>query len=146
MASSDAGLFLLKNDSCGGILFYMKIAHIGFTVSDIAKTKEMYTKALGPIGISIQMEGHGYVGYGAGGANLLWLGESSEKHNVIAKDVHVAFLADKKEDVDAFYSAGIGAGFKDNGAPGIREHYSTNYYAAFLLDNDGNNIEVVYFL
>ncbi len=124
----------------------MKIAHIGFTVSDITKTKEMYTKALAPIGISIQMEGHGYVGFGASGSNLLWLGEKSERHSVVATDVHVAFLADQKDDVDAFYKAGIDAGFQDNGAPGVRAQYSPNYYAAFLIDNDGNNIEVVSFV
>lgn len=127
-------------------ILYMKIAHIGFTVSDIEKTKEMYTKALTPLGISIQMEGDGYIGYGSDGSNLLWLGEPSEKHTKVATDIHVAFLADKQEDVDAFYTAGLEAGFIDNGAPGIRESYAPNYYAAFLLDNDGNNIEVVYFV
>lgn len=124
----------------------MKIAHIGFTVSDIQKTREIYVKALSPIGLSIQMEGDGYVGFGSDGSNLLWLGEASEKHIKVATDIHVAFLADKQEDVDAFYKAGLEAGFIDNGAPGIREHYASNYYAAFLLDNDGNNIEVVYFV
>ena len=124
----------------------MKIAHIGFTVSDIQKTKEMYTKALTPLGLSVQMEGEGYVGFGSDGSNLLWLGKISDKHSIIAKDIHVAFLAKKQEDVDAFYKAGLEAGFTDNGAPGIREHYAPNYYAAFLLDKDGNNIEVVYFV
>lgn len=123
----------------------MQLAHIGFTVSDITKVKEMYSKALSPLGLSIQMEGHGYVGFGSNGSNLLWLGEPSEKHSVVAKDIHVAFLGDTKEAVDAFYKAGLEAGFKDNGAPGIREHYAPNYYAAFLIDNDGNNIEAVCF-
>jgi catechol 2,3-dioxygenase-like lactoylglutathione lyase family enzyme len=124
----------------------MKIAHVGFTVSDITSAKEMYTKGLAPVGLSVQMEGYGYVGFGGEGSNLLWLGEPSEKHAVPATDVHVAFLADKKDAVDAFYHAGITAGFTDNGAPGIREQYAPNYYAAFLLDKDGNNIEVVFFV
>lgn len=124
----------------------MKIAHIGFTVSNIQKTKEMYTKALATLGLSLQMEGYGYVGFGENGSNLLWLGEPSEKHTEVAKDVHIAFLANKQEDVDAFYKVGLEAGFKDNGAPGIREQYAPNYYAAFLLDNDGNNIEAVCFI
>ncbi len=122
------------------------LAHIGFTVSDIIKTKEMYTKALAPLGLSMQMEGEGYVGFGKDGSNALWLGGASEKHSVVSKDVHVAFLAPSKDAVDAFYKEGIEAGFTDNGAPGIREHYSPNYYAAFLLDADGNNIEAVYFV
>jgi catechol 2,3-dioxygenase-like lactoylglutathione lyase family enzyme len=124
----------------------MKIAHIGFTVSNIQKTKEMYTRALTPLGLSVQMEGEGYVGFGLDGSNLLWLGEPNEKHTSTATDIHVAFLANKQEDVDTFYKAGLEADFKDNGAPGIREHYAPNYYAAFLLDKDGNNIEAVYFV
>lgn len=124
----------------------MNIAHIGFTVSNIQKTKDMYSKALAPLGLSVQMEGEGYVGFGKDDSNLLWLGETSEKHTKVATDIHIAFLADNQEDVDAFYKAGLEAGFKDNGAPGIREHYAPNYYAAFLLDTDGNNIEAVYFI
>jgi catechol 2,3-dioxygenase-like lactoylglutathione lyase family enzyme len=141
-----ATIFLFFVGYVYATILYMKIAHIGFTVSDIQKTREMYVKALSPIGLSIQMEGDGYVGFGADDSNLLWLGELNEKHSVIAKDIHVAFLADKQEDVDAFYRAGLEAGFIDNGAPGIRDHYAPNYYAAFLLNNDGNNIEVVHFI
>ena len=124
----------------------MKIAHIGFTVSDIKKTKEMYSKALLPVGLSIQMEGHGYIGFGSEGSNIVWLGEASEKHNTVAKDIHIAFEVNSREEVDAFYTSGLLSGFTDNGAPGIREHYVHNYYAAFLLDNDGNNVEVVCFV
>jgi catechol 2,3-dioxygenase-like lactoylglutathione lyase family enzyme len=122
------------------------LAHIGFTVSDLIKAKEMYTKALAPLGLSVQMEGEGYIGFGQGGSNALWLGGASEKHAIASKDVHVAFLAPSKEAVDAFYKEGMRAGFTDNGAPGIREHYAPNYYAAFLLDADGNNIEAVCFV
>jgi catechol 2,3-dioxygenase-like lactoylglutathione lyase family enzyme len=121
------------------------LAHMGFTVADIEKTKAMYTKALAPLGLTIQMEGPGHVGFGAEGDSYLWLGAPSEKHNIPATDVHVCFSAKTRTDVDAFYKAGIEAGFKDNGAPGIREMYSPNYYAAFLIDNDGNNIEAVCF-
>ena len=62
--------------------------------------------------------------------------------------VHVAFVADSREQVDAFHRAGIEAGYRDNGAPGVREQYSSEaggrYYAAFLLDPDGNNVEALY--
>jgi catechol 2,3-dioxygenase-like lactoylglutathione lyase family enzyme len=121
------------------------LAHIGFTVSDIEKTKAMYTKALAPLGLSIQMEGGGYVGYGKEGDNFLWLGALSENHPTVPTDIHICFSATSRAQVDAFYKAGIEAGFKDNGAPGIREMYAPNYYAAFLYDNDGNNIEAVCF-
>jgi catechol 2,3-dioxygenase-like lactoylglutathione lyase family enzyme len=124
----------------------MNIAHIGFTVSNLLMTKEMYTKALAPLGITVQSEGNGYVSFGSKGAPFLWLGEAHEKHTIIAKDIHVAFSAQTKEEVDAFYQAGSDAGFKDNGAPGIRTEYAPNYYGAFLLDDDGNNIEAVTFL
>jgi catechol 2,3-dioxygenase-like lactoylglutathione lyase family enzyme len=57
--------------------------------------------------------------------------------------LHVAFRADTRAIVDAFYKAAIGAGGKDNGAPGLRPHYHANYYGAFVLDPDGHNIEAV---
>ena len=62
--------------------------------------------------------------------------------------IHIGFLARTREEVDAFHAAGLAAGYRDNGAPGVREHYSSEagglYYAAFLLDPDGNNIEAVH--
>jgi catechol 2,3-dioxygenase-like lactoylglutathione lyase family enzyme len=57
--------------------------------------------------------------------------------------IHVAFVAPSRAGVDAFYRAALAAGGKDNGPPGLRQHYHTNYYAAFVLDPDGNNIEAV---
>ena len=117
------------------------IAHIGFAVRDIEKTKEMYVQALEPLGMSIQMEGHGYVGFGKDGDNYFWVGSTNDQHPVAPTDIHVCFNASSRAAVDAFYKAGIEAGFKDNGAPGIRELYSPTYYAAFMFDNDGNNIE-----
>ncbi len=121
------------------------IAHIGFTVKDIEKTRAMYTKALAPLGLSIQMEGGGFVGYGKEGNNFLWLGAPNEKHTTVPTDIHICFSASTRSAVDEFYKAGLDAGFTDNGAPGIREMYAPNYYAAFLFDNDGNNIEAVCF-
>ncbi len=122
------------------------IQHIGFTVKNIETTKEMYKQALSPLGLGVQMEGHGYVGFGKDGNNELWLGVPNERHKDVAKDVHVCFGVSSKEMVDQFYSQGLAAGFTDNGAPGIREHYAPNYYAAFLIDADGNNIEAVHFI
>lgn len=121
------------------------LAHIGFTVHDIERSKEMYTKALAPLGLSIQMEGHGYVGFGKDGDNCFWIGSSYEKHPTVPTDIHVCFSAPSRGAVEEFYKAGLAAGFRDNGAPGIREMYAPNYYAAFLFDNNGNNIEAVCF-
>ncbi len=124
------------------------IDHIGIPVSDVARATEFYLKALAPLGIGIVMEvsaeetgGGASVGFGAQGKPFFWIGESfrpeSESH------VHVAFAARSRAEVDAFYAAAIAAGGKDNGRPGLRPHYHANYYAAFVLDADGNNIEAV---
>ena len=99
-----------------------------------------------PLGIGIIIEvtaeqtgGEPAVGFGKDQKPFFWLGaeESSGK-------VHVAFLADDRKTVDAFYKAAIAAGGRDNGGPGIREDYHPNYYAAFVFDPDGHNIEAVY--
>ncbi len=89
------------------------------------------------------MEGHGYVGFGQEGTSCFWVGVANERHTTVPTDIHVCFTASSRANVDAFYKAGLEVGFKDNGAPGIREMYSPTYYAAFLIDNDGNNIEAV---
>ena len=64
-------------------------------------------------------------------------------HRLQLPPIHVAFVARTREAVDAFHRAALAAGGKDNGAPGLRPHYHANYYAAFVLDPDGNNIEAV---
>ena len=87
----------------------------------------------------------------------IWEGENgAQLANLVVTDgepttsgpVHIAFVADSRELVNAFYRAGIDAGARDNGAPGVREQYSSpeggGYYAAFLLDPDGNNVEAVH--
>ena len=122
------------------------IDHIGLPVADIARATEFYLKALGPLGISIVMQvsaedtGHGAaVGFGANGKPFFWIGEGERQ----VGHVHVAFAADSRSAVDAFYAAALAAGAKDNGPPGLRPHYHANYYGAFVLDPDGNNIEAV---
>jgi catechol 2,3-dioxygenase-like lactoylglutathione lyase family enzyme len=122
------------------------IDHIGMPVADIARATEFYLRALGPLGISIVMEvsaedtGRGAaVGFGANGKPFFWIGEGER----LGGHVHVAFVADSRAAVDAFYAAALAAGAKDNGPPGLRPHYHANYYGAFVLDPDGNNIEAV---
>jgi catechol 2,3-dioxygenase-like lactoylglutathione lyase family enzyme len=123
------------------------IDHIGMPVSDIARATAFYLKALAPLGISIVMEvsaeetGAGAaVGFGSDGKPIFWIGEAP---GLVGGHVHVALAADHRAEVDAFYSAAIAAGGKDNGPPGLRPHYHANYYGAFVLDPDGNNIEAV---
>jgi len=123
------------------------IDHIGMPVSDLARATAFYLEALRPLGISMMMEvsaeqtGNGAaVGFGAEGKPFFWMGEGTvpkESH------AHVAFTAGSRAEVDAFYQAALAAGGKDNGAPGLRPHYHANYYGAFVLDPDGNNVEAV---
>ena len=115
------------------------IDHTGVTVSDVAKSKPFYRAALGPLGYGIVMEFEGAVGFGVPPKPDFWIGEG--KPNV--PPIHVAFRADSRTQVDAFYKAAMAAGGRDNGAPGPRPHYHANYYGAFVLDPDGHNIEAV---
>ena len=123
------------------------IDHIGFPVSDYAKSKDFYTQALAPLGYTLVMEVGADVtesrapaaGFGAGGKPDFWIGGEGG----LEKPVHIAILAKDRNSVDAFHRAALAAGGKDNGAPGLRPHYHANYYGAFVLDPDGHNIEAV---
>ena len=116
------------------------IDHTGFGVSDYAASKAFYERALAPLGISLIMEVmEAAAGFGSGGKPIFWL----EERRTPVTEVHVAFLAKDRATVDAFHAAGLGAGGKDNGAPGVRATYHPNYYGAYVLDPDGNNIEAV---
>jgi catechol 2,3-dioxygenase-like lactoylglutathione lyase family enzyme len=123
------------------------IDHMGMPVSDIARSTDFFLKALKPLGIAIVMQvsaeesGHGAaVGFGSAGKPFFWIGEGETPGG---SHVHVAFAAANRPDVDAFYEAAIAAGGKDNGKPGLRPEYHADYYGAFVLDPDGNNIEAV---
>jgi catechol 2,3-dioxygenase-like lactoylglutathione lyase family enzyme len=120
--------------------------HIGFGVSDITRSKAFYTNALAPLGYGIVMEvtpqqsgGYTGVGFGANRKPSFWIG--SGEH--LQGRLHVAFVANDRAAVDAFYQAAMAAGGRDNGAPGLRPHYHPNYYGAFVLDPDGHNVEAV---
>jgi catechol 2,3-dioxygenase-like lactoylglutathione lyase family enzyme len=122
------------------------IDHIGLRVSDVTRATEFYLKALAPLGIAIVMEvsaeetGHGAaVGFGADGKPFFWIGAGEGRSGPL----HVAFAAASRNAVDAFYRSALKAGGKDNGPPGLRPHYHADYYAAFVFDLDGNNIEAV---
>jgi catechol 2,3-dioxygenase-like lactoylglutathione lyase family enzyme len=123
------------------------IDHVGFPVSDYARSKAFYEKALAPLGYTLIMEvgpehtesGSPAAGFGVNGKPDFWIGGEGG----LEKPLHVAILAKERAAVDAFYKAALAAGAKDNGAPGLRPHYHPNYYAAFVLDADGHNIEAV---
>lgn len=123
------------------------IDHMGFAVSDFARAKEFYAKALAPLGYTLILEvtpemtevGNAAAGFGMDGKPDFWIGSEGK----LNWPVHVAVLAKTRAAVDAFYEAALAAGGKDNGAPGIRAHYHPDYYGAFVLDPDGHNIEAV---
>ena len=121
------------------------IDHIGIPVSDYARSKAFYEKALGPLGYTLIKEvqqdqnNSPAAGLGARGKPDFWIGgEGGLNH-----PVHIALVANDRATVDAFYKAALAAGAKDNGPPGLRAHYHPNYYGAFVLDPDGHNIEAV---
>ena len=115
------------------------IDHVTANVSDFGQAKRFYAQALAPLGYSVQMEFENAAGFGTGeGIPDFWIGSSSDRGAT-----HVAFTAPDRAAVDAFYQEATAAGAKDNGAPGVRAHYHENYYAAYVHDADGNNIEAV---
>ncbi len=122
------------------------IAHVGILVSDIEKSKKFYAEALKPIGYQM-LRDYGVTptrpaasaGFGEPPSADLWIYQGTPSKIAI----HIAFQVNTRALVDAFYQAAIAAGGKDNGKPGIRSQYNPNYYGAFVLDPDGNNIEAV---
>ena len=115
------------------------IDHTGLTVADIATSKAFYRAALGPLGYALIMEWEQYAGFGVPPKPDFWIGQG--KANV--PPIHVAFRAQNRKEVDAFYKAAMAAGGRDNGPPGPRPHYHENYYGAFVFDPDGHNVEAV---
>jgi catechol 2,3-dioxygenase-like lactoylglutathione lyase family enzyme len=116
--------------------------HVKFGVSDFAASKAFFLKALEPIGVVVVAEGEPSYGVEMApkeGKSSLVLHQTDEK----PAHLHLAFVAESRAQVQAFYRAALEAGGKDNGAPGVRPHYHANYYAAFVIGPDGHNIEVV---
>lgn len=113
--------------------------HVKLGVSDVEASKRFYKTVLAALEIPPLWENE----RGAQFANLVLSGTAE-----VTAPLHIGFVARSREEVDAFHSAGVDAGYRDNGPPGIRDQYSSKeaglYYAAFLLDPDGNNIEAVH--
>ena len=116
--------------------------HIKFGVGDYAVSKAFFLKALEPLGVAVVQEGppaYGVELSQPAGKSSLVLFQTEETPAAL----HLAFTAENRQQVEAFYRAAMEAGGKDNGAPGLCPEYHTNYYAAFVIGPDGHNIEVV---
>ncbi|HEY7609176.1 MAG TPA: VOC family protein [Alphaproteobacteria bacterium] len=113
--------------------------HIGLKVKDVAASARFYKAALAPLGHEVASEDEQGAGIGPKGAPALWLYRAKNGMG----GVHVALTAPDRAAVDRFHAAGLKAGGRDNGKPGLRADYSPSYYAAFLIDPDGNNVEAV---
>jgi catechol 2,3-dioxygenase-like lactoylglutathione lyase family enzyme len=115
------------------------IDHVGLTVKDLEASVRFYRGALAPLGFVLCAHEASYAGFGPAGEPALWLypGAAPER------GVHLALHASERQAVDRFHAAGLEAGGRDHGAPGLRADYGPKYYAAFLIDPDGNNVEAV---
>lgn len=123
------------------------IDHLGLAVSDIERSRAFYEKALAPLGIHKTMEvgpdktesGGTAMAFGRGEDAVFWIADKERP----GEGTHIAFTAKARADVDAFHKAALEAGGRDHGKPGLRPNYGPNYYAAFVYDPDGINVEAV---
>ncbi len=118
------------------------IHHASVGVTDYEKSKELYASMLAPLGYTVgaDMPEYTVAGFSDGEGIDFWVGQKEH----IGDGSHVAFVAKDQKAVEDFHAAALKAGASDNGAPGYRTEYSPGYYAAFIHDFDGNNIEAVW--
>ena len=115
--------------------------HVGFAVRDYQRSKVFYEKALEPLGLRLLLEPAGEAaGFGANGKASFWIEAQGQP---VTGRLHIAFGVDRREQVDEFHAVALKTGGKDNGRPGVRAIYHPDYYGAYVLDPDGNNIEAV---
>jgi catechol 2,3-dioxygenase-like lactoylglutathione lyase family enzyme len=113
--------------------------HIGLKVKNVDTSVRFYQAALAPLGHVLASHDDAGAGFGPPGAPALWLYRAKDA----GPAAHVAFRAPDRAAVDRFHASGLAAGGRDNGPAGLRADYGPTYYAAFLLDPDGNNVEAV---
>jgi catechol 2,3-dioxygenase-like lactoylglutathione lyase family enzyme len=115
--------------------------HVGINVRDYRASREFYERALAPLGyrVVLAFDEWNACGFGEDDKPTFWVAQREP----LGTGTHVAFEAADRDTVDAFHFAALAAGGTDNGPAGIREHYHENYYGAFVLDLDGNNVEAV---
>lgn len=116
--------------------------HLGLKVADLDRSLRFYEAALGALGHRLGSRGDGWAGLGPPDAPALWLYATDRP---VGPGTHVALRAADAAAVQRFHAAGLAAGGRDNGPPGPRPDYAPNYYAAFLLDPDGHNVEAVWY-
>lgn len=120
------------------------IDHVGLKVRDFRRSRDFYVAALGALGIELLAEfeaaGLEHAGFGTAEGTRLWLSSGKQLRE---GDAHIAFIARSRAEVHAFHTVALATGGRDNGAPGLRPHYHPDYYAAFVLDPDGNNVEAL---
>ena len=114
------------------------IDHVAFDVADLTASRRFYSAALVPWGAR-EVEAGGAFGYGPPGSEDLWIAAGEP-----GPPLHIALAAPDRATVEAFHAAATDAGGRDNGAPGLRPRYHASYYAAYVLDPDGNNVEAVH--
>ena len=117
----------------------MIIDHVGINVSNYAASKAFFASALAPLGITLALEIQGNAGFGSNGRPQFWFCAGQPVH----APMHVAFVAESRQQVRDFYRAALAAGGVDNGAPGLRTIYHPSYYGAFVIGPDGHNVEAV---
>ncbi len=113
--------------------------HVSLPVRDLKAARAFYQAALAAIGMKINLDFSSAFGMGSKKENIFWLSRDRKASG----NGHYAFRVAHREEVDAFHTAALGAGGKDNGKPGLRPDYGRSYYAAFVKDAEGNNVEVV---
>ena len=125
--------------------------HVGIKVKDVARSRAFFEAALAPLGMSVQYDfgvpgrpKRHYVGFGETIDKVcLWVGTGVGVPAAQSGPTHICFAVRSRNKVHAFYEAALAAGGKDNGPPGLRPDYTPTYYAAFVIDPDGNNVEAV---
>lgn len=123
----------------------LAIDHVSLHAGDYQRMRAFYTAALAPLGLGVTLDlsaeqagGVPGMSFGPGRGTVFWLGGAGQTRPT----AHIAFRAKSRAEVDAFYKAALAAGGRDNGPPGLRT-YAPGYYAAFVLDPEGHNIEAV---
>ncbi len=114
--------------------------HVGLRVADLDASIRFYSAALAPLGFVLCSRDASGAGFGPKDAPALWLHRHAGGGQT---GTHVAFRAPSRDAVARFHAEGVRAGGRDNGAPGLRSDYAPTYYASFLIDPDGNNVEAV---
>lgn len=118
------------------------LSHLSFSISNLDRAAAFYDAVLGALGYRRVFTGPNSIGYGGEDGNEKFaIKQRVDRVTVPSAGFHLAFAARSREDVDAFHAAALAHGGSDNGAPGLRPHFGPDYYAAFLLDPDGYELE-----